>query len=183
MITVSSNLSKVLGSFTAKLKTVSEPQGVNRDKMLRTIAFDLAATMKERIHSEGKNSDDQQIGEYSNKYLKVREKNRRGNDKKVILSLTRLMENDFNVIGGDGSTGYDLGFKNDLNKTKADAMENGIKPHTVKEHNRNVKGKTVKVKSYNNSGWEGYGDIYKPTVKEQNAIRKAAEQFISDLLK
>ncbi len=134
------------------MKSIAEPNGAARDLMLRTMASDLAANMKERIHVDGKNSSDAPIGQYSNKYLNIRDKFKRGRSKKVILSLTRQMENDFSIISGSGATGYALGFKNSLNFDKSQWNE------------------------------DRYGDVYKPTVKEQNQLRKVAEQFIADLL-
>ncbi len=152
MLTISSNLKDVTSALMGRLKAVADPNGEVRDKMLRTIALDTAAQMKVRIHQEGKNSEGGQIGEYSNAYLKVREKNRRGTDKKVILSLTRQMENDFGIVSGTGATGYALGFKNPDNADKASWAE------------------------------ERYGDVYKPTEMEVAHMRVVAEQFITDVL-
>jgi len=152
MLSITSNLKDVTSSLIGRLKAVADPNGEVRDKMLRTIAFDTAAQMKVRIHQEGKNSDNTAIGEYSNSYIKIREKNRRGTDKKVILSLTRQMENDYGIVGGSGATGYALGFKNPDNSQKAEWME------------------------------DKYGDIYKPTQLEVAHMRVVAEQFITDIL-
>jgi hypothetical protein len=136
----------------SRLKSISDTNGEDRDKMLRTVAFDSIANIKQRIHVEGLNSDQQQIGEYSNSYMKVRRFYNRSSDKKVILSLTRNMENDFTVVGGSGATGYDLGFKNPDNAAKRERLE------------------------------EKYGDVYKPTELEVAHMRVVAEQFINDLL-
>lgn len=152
MLKITSNLSDVTSSLIGRLKAVSDPNGEVRDKMLRTIALDTAAQMKVRIHQDGKNSENTPIGEYSNAYLKVREKNRRGTDKKVILSLTRQMENDFGIVAGSGATGYALGFKNADNADKAGWAE------------------------------DRYGHIYKPTEVEVAHMRVVAEQFITDVL-
>lgn len=152
MLKITSNLSDVTSSLIGRLKAVADPNGEVRDKMLRTIALDTAAQMKVRIHQEGKNSEGGNIGEYSNAYLKVREKNRRGRDKKVILSLTRQMENDFGIVAGSGATGYALGFKNPDNADKAGWAE------------------------------DRYGGIYKPTEVEVAHMRVVAEQFITDVL-
>lgn len=152
MLSITSNIKDVTSSLIGRLKAVADPNGEVRDKMLRTIAFDTAANMKVRIHQDGKNSENTDIGEYSNSYIKIREKNRRGTDKKVILSLTRQMENDYGIVGGNGATGYALGFKNPDNANKAGWME------------------------------DKYGAIYKPTKVEVAHMRVVAEQFITDIL-
>lgn len=46
----------------------------------------------------------------------------RGTDSKVILSLTRQMENDFGIVF-NGSDGYGLGYKNELNFKKSQWAE------------------------------------------------------------
>jgi hypothetical protein len=182
MLSITSNLKDVTSSLIGRLKAVADPNGEVRDKMLRTIAFDTAANMKVRIHQDGKNSEDTAIGEYSNSYIKIREKNRRGTDKKVILSLTRQMENDYGIVGGNGATGYSLGFKNPDNANKLDWLQNGTKSATVKEHTRTLNGKSYKVSSHTRKGRTGYGDVYKPTDLEVAHMRVVAEQFITDIL-
>lgn len=89
----------------------------DRQALLRPVAFDVIALMTERIHDRGKAADGSQIGEYSNSYLKLREKNKRGPDKKIIVSLTRQLENDWSVV--PTQNGYGIGFKNPFNKQKA----------------------------------------------------------------
>jgi len=182
MLTFKSNLKDVVSSIVGRVKSINDLNAEQRDKMLRTIAFDTAAQMKVRIHQDGKNSKDTAIGEYSNSYLKFRENNGRGTDKKVILSLTRQMENDFSIIGGSGATGYDLGFKNPDNANKAEWLQKGTKSATVKEHNRTINGKSYKVTSHTRKGRTGYGDVYKPTQLEVAHMRVVAEQFITDIL-
>lgn len=152
VLSYKSNLTDVASSLIGRLKTIADVNGEQRDKMLRTVAFDSVANIKQRIHVEGLNSDAAPIGEYSNAYMKVRRFYNRSSDRKVILSLTRNMENDFTVVGGSGATGYDLGFKNPDNTDKRVYME------------------------------EKYGTIYKPTEMEVAHMRVVAEQFINDLL-
>lgn len=94
----------------------------DREALLRPVAFDVIALMTERIHDQGKAADGSQIGEYSNSYLKLREKKyKRGTDKKIIVSLTRQLENDWSVIATE--KGYGIGFKNPLNVQKAGWVE------------------------------------------------------------
>lgn len=159
MLKFSSNLNEVTSGLISKMKAIVTPNSEARDQMLRTVAFDAAANIKYRIHTEGKNSDDQPIGEYTNAYMRVREANRRGTSKKVIFSLTRQMENDFGIVGSTKGTQYDLGFKNPDNADKAEWLQNNTR--------------------YKNGG---FGDVYKPTKTEIEQMRLVAEQFIADLL-
>ena len=86
--------------------------------MLRAVSLSMLPVVHDRIHVEGKAADGSGIGTYSKSYLKyTRPKHSRSNDQKVILSLTRQMENDFSVVATSGK--YGLGFKNDLNFDKA----------------------------------------------------------------
>lgn len=102
----------------AKLALISNPQ-----TMLRPIAFDLVAKMTERIHDKGTGSDGAPISAkgYSSSYLKTRQsKFNRTADPKVIISLTRQLENDWSVVAIQG--GYGIGFKNTFNYQKAGWM-------------------------------------------------------------
>jgi hypothetical protein len=93
----------------------------DRQALLRPVAFDLIALMTDRIHDQGKASDGSKIGEYSSSYLKLREKNKRGPDKKIVVSFTRQLENDWAVI--PTQNGYGIGFNNPFNKQKAQWVE------------------------------------------------------------
>lgn len=151
MITLSSNLNEVLTRLIGTAKSLTDTDGAARDLVLRKAAVDLAANMKERIHTEGRKTDESQIGKYSNSYLKIREAKNRGQSKKVILSLTRQMENDFSIVAGSGATGYALGFKNEDNAKKAGYAE------------------------------ERYGDIYTASKTEIASLRKVVEFEIAKL--
>jgi hypothetical protein len=122
VISISSNLNEVTTRLVAKLQSVNDPNGAARDLMLRQVASDTAAQVTYRIHTEGLNSNAKPIGEYSNAYLRVRRKNNRGDSKKVILSLTGQMENDFGIVANQANR-YGLGFKNELNAQKAEWLQ------------------------------------------------------------
>lgn len=84
----------------------------------RQIALELIPVIHNRIHVQGKAADDREIGDYSLAYIRIRtKKNKRSADPKVILSLTRQMENDYAVIAT--SKGWGIGFNNQLNLQKA----------------------------------------------------------------
>lgn len=114
---IRTNIKIVSDSILKKLKILQD-----REHLLRPVAFDIIALMTERIHQDGKASDDSQIGTYSNRYLRLREnKYKRSSDTKVIVSLTRQLENDWSVIATE--KGYGIGFLNPLNFQKAGWVE------------------------------------------------------------
>jgi len=92
----------------------------------RQVAVKMLPIIHDRIHKYGLKADGSNIGTYSSSYLKVREKNKRGGDSKVILSFTGEMENDFTVQ--PTATGYGLGFSRENNYVKAKANEDGVPP-------------------------------------------------------
>ena len=116
MVTVTVDISKAI----QKVDTIFDKL---RDKeyLLRPVAIETIANMKPRIHQDGKASDGNQIGEYSNGYLKTREKAGRGKDKKVVVSLTRQLEEDWVAV--PTQNGYGIGFNNPFNFDKAKWVE------------------------------------------------------------
>lgn len=121
---IRTNIKIVSDSILKKLKILQD-----REHLLRPVAFDIIALMTERIHQDGKASDDSQIGTYSNRYLRLREnKYKRSSDTKVIVSLTRQLENDWSVIATE--KGYGIGFLNPLNFQKAGWVED-VKDKTI----------------------------------------------------
>jgi hypothetical protein len=115
---IKSNIGQVSGQIADRLKVLKD-----KEYLLRPVAFGLIDLMTKRIHIDGKASDDGQIGDYSNNYLKQRQRkpyNRTG-DKKIIVSLTRQLENDWSVVATD--KGYGIGFKNSFNLQKARWVE------------------------------------------------------------
>ena len=115
-ITITTNLSEVIGKIASNFELLKD-----KDYLLRPLAIETIPNMKERIHKEGQATDGEQIGTYANSYMRIREKNKRGEDRKIIVSLTRQLENDWAVLGT--STGYGIGFNNPFNKQKAKWVE------------------------------------------------------------
>lgn len=107
------NVLKKVDTFFEKIK--------DKEYLLRPLAIETIPNIKERVHIKGEASDGGQIGTYSTGYMKVREKNKRNNDTKVIVSLTRQLENDYQVIATP--EGYGIGFNNKLNFDKAKWVE------------------------------------------------------------
>ena len=91
-MTYSSNLPTVLKTVNLKLTDLQN------EKLTRLQATSLLAVMRDRIHVQGKDSSGGQIGTYTPAYIRYTRKQKgRGTDNKVILSLTRTMENSYEL--------------------------------------------------------------------------------------
>lgn len=125
MITVKSNIKLVTSKIQKQIELLK-----NKEYLLRPVAIEVIPLMTERIHQKGQASDGGQIGTYSSGYLKLRERGNkkqqipvRGADAKVIVSLTRKLEQDWAVIATPN--GYGIGFLNALSLQKARWVEEG----------------------------------------------------------
>lgn len=116
-VSVTSNLDSVTADLQAKLLELVE----NSSPYLLAAATGVLSVVHDRIHVQGKRANGSDIGTYANSYIRMRAKNNRGADRKIILSLTRQMENDFSPVEDGGKTG--LGFNNVTNFDKATWME------------------------------------------------------------
>lgn len=112
---MSTNLPTVINTLVGKLKAVDV------QKMTALMASSLMATMRVRIFMDGRASDGNQIGTYTPAYMKVRKANGRGSDTKVILSLTRSMENSISLYPLKNGTG--IGFSTAENMQKSSWCE------------------------------------------------------------
>ena len=119
----------------------------NQEPILIAAASGALALVSHRIHSEGKRADGSDIGQYSNGYIRTREKYNRGGDRKVVLSLTRQMENDFTVVDAGGKVG--LGFNNFTNFQKAEWMEERY-PDTYNLSEEEIAAVTEVIENYIN---------------------------------
>lgn len=116
-ITIQTNLTEVADRLIERLNKLKD-----REYLLRPVCVDMIDLMTKRIHIDGVASDGGQIGTYSNGYLAYRQKyHQRTKDTKVIVSLTRQLENDWAVIAT--KDGYGVGFKNKFNLQKARWVE------------------------------------------------------------
>jgi hypothetical protein len=123
MITVKSNINVVAGKIKKQIELLK-----SKEYLLRPVAIEVIPLMTERIHQKGDASDGGQIGTYSSGYLKLRERGNkkqqipvRGSDPKIIVSLTRKLEQDWAVIATQN--GYGIGFLNPLSLQKARWVE------------------------------------------------------------
>lgn len=116
-ISINTNIAEVNARIISKLNKLKD-----KEYLIRPLCFDLLELMKKRIHEDGKNASGTAIGTYSRNYLLERQrKYERSSDPKVIVSLTRQLENDWSVIAT--SKGYGIGFKNKFNLQKARWVE------------------------------------------------------------
>lgn len=117
VITIKSNIGAVTASIRAKLEKLAD-----KENLPRILAFDTIDLMTKRIHIDGKATDEGQIGTYNKSYLALRErKYNRSADAKIIVSLTRQLENNWSVIAT--GRGYGIGFLNPFNLQKARWVE------------------------------------------------------------
>jgi len=100
-----------INTFSAKLSALDV------DRMTRIQASTLLAVLRNRIHVDGLDSQGTPIGTYSPSYLAYRKDHKRGSDPKVILSLTRSMENSMELYPIENGTG--IGFSTRENWQKA----------------------------------------------------------------
>lgn len=117
MASIQSNIGEVTGNIEEKIKKLGD-----KEYIPRTLSFDLIDLMTKRIHIDGVAADGSQIGTYNKDYLSLRKRKfNRSADSKIIVSLTRQLENDWNVIATDD--GYGIGFLNSHNFDKARWVE------------------------------------------------------------
>lgn len=113
---ISSNMVQVLNTVNLKLSAL------DIERMTNTQATTLMAVMRDRIHVQGRDSNGAPIGTYSPKYIKyTRRKAGRGTDSRVILSLTRQMENGYILVKLPNGTG--IGFSTHEDFMKANYCE------------------------------------------------------------
>lgn len=112
-MTYNTNLPAVINTVNLKLSKIQ------RDEMCRLQAFSLMAVMKERIHIQGKDSNGAQIGTYTPAYVKRRmRKYKRDGDPRVIISLTRQLENGWQPIQITNGWALALATQEDLQKAR-----------------------------------------------------------------
>ena len=172
MITVSSNIGAVAASLTARLK---EFQGAIK-KVLRTVATDELARVRVRIHQEGKNADDAQIGEYSSAYLKYRQKKPFNNtaSSKVIFSLTRKMQNEFVVLPTE--RGYGLGW---LAQPRTEPNAESEKKNKKKQSKPKKPLTNFEISQFLE---ERFGSVWSLTDGEKAAIKPVADRAVREEL-
>lgn len=118
MIKVTSNINEVLTKYIANIENLQKE--VNQ--ITKECAVNALPILRSRVHTDGIKQDGSQIGTYKSSYLRTREKNNRGSDTKVVLSLTRQMESDLSVQAVDNNT-FGIGFNNATNSNKAQWMK------------------------------------------------------------
>lgn len=116
MASVKTNIAQVVNRLQTNFELL-----LDREYLLRPLAIETMAEMRERIHKDGAASDGGQIGTYSTGYMRLREKSGRGKDTKVIVSLTRKLEQSWAAVGT--AEGYGIGFLSPTDLQKARWVE------------------------------------------------------------
>lgn len=133
MIQFQSNLPAVINTINLKLTSLDV------DKMTRLQATSLLAMMRVRIHINGNDSNGTPIGAYTPAYVKyTRIKAGRGTDNKVILSLTRAMEQSMELYPIQNGTGIGFSTKENWQKAKWCEETYGKKIYAPTAEERNV---------------------------------------------
>lgn len=121
---IKSNIGEVTEEIREKLRLLADKENIPR-----VLAFDTIDLMTKRIHVDGVAADGGQIGTYSKGYLALRQrKHNRSADSKIIVSLTRQLENNWSVIATPRGSG--VGFLNPFNLQKARWVE-GVKDKVI----------------------------------------------------
>lgn len=108
----STNLPRVIKTVNLKLTALQV------DQMTRLQASTLMAVMRDRIHVQGLDSAGMPIGTYTPAYVKYRAEHKRGTDTKVILSLTRSMEDSYELYPIDNGTAIGFNTKENMQKAR-----------------------------------------------------------------
>lgn len=113
MIEIKSNITEVCDGVVKQLSAM------DISKMTRLQATTLMAQMRKRIHEDGLATDGRPIGTYSRGYLRyVRPKYGRTEGSKVVLSLTRTMENAMVLYPLENGTGIGYATAEQLQKAR-----------------------------------------------------------------
>lgn len=117
-ISIKTNLPEVTAKLRDKINKLKD-----KEYLIRPVCVDLIDLMTNRIHMKGEGAEGSQIGLYSVRYWKLRQKPpyNRNSDQKIVVSLTRQLENDWSIIATP--KGYGIGFKNSFNLQKARWVE------------------------------------------------------------
>lgn len=110
---MTTNMPVVLNTVNMKLSAL------DIKRMTNTQATTLMAVMRDRIHVQGRDSNGAPIGTYTPRYIKYTRnsaKYKRGMDSKVILSLTRQMEDSYIPVNLPNGTGIGFSTHEDFQK-------------------------------------------------------------------
>jgi hypothetical protein len=100
-------------------KVTAAMSEIDIDKMTRLQASSLMAMIRKRVHVDGNASDGSPIGNYTKSYKeRIRPKHGRKEGYKVVLSLTRAMENGMVLYPIPNGTGIGYLTKELLQKAK-----------------------------------------------------------------
>lgn len=147
MLRVETNMDVVVSKMVANMSTI------DIDKMTRLQASSLLAMIRKRVHVEGRASDGAPIGNYSKHYRdRIRPKYGRKEGSKVVLSLTRAMENGMVLTPITNGTGI---------------------AYLTKELLQRAKWQEKRV-------CYGSRPIWSPTAEERDMVMKIGQKYIDE---
>lgn len=112
MITIETNLGEVLNDLSARLTSVET------NRLTRIQATTLMAEIRQRVHVRGQAADGRDIGTYSPRFLPVRQRWHRTEGSRVVVSLSRAMENAMVIIPLSDGTGIGYATARELEKAR-----------------------------------------------------------------
>lgn len=118
-----SNTASVVRDLVKKLKGVD---GFVKDKVLREVAADVAASNVYRIHNEGKAVDGSGIGDYKEGPYKEKRQERGRRIDKVDLSMTGKLSKEY-TFDAIGTNEVGVGFLTDYGTRVSEALEEKYK--------------------------------------------------------
>lgn len=186
MLTIKTNISEVVAQYQVMVDKIKNP-----DKMLRTMATTLTGVIAARVFTDGKASDDQQIGTYSNDYMKVRTGNF-GNSGKVTRGNNKGNLKDSGTISRGVKKGQPRPKYNRTADTKVVAsltrqMENDFGTN-AEDPAQTEAGYGIGFKNphnYDKSQWVEATykkPIWQLTQEEQNLVQQIADKFTTDAI-
>lgn len=184
MIRITTNISKVVELNVQKLQRLADT-----DQMVRTAATTVLGLMKIRIHQDGRDANNEQIGTYSPGYMKVRTGNY-GNSARISRGKNKGSLKDAGVFTKGRNKGAQRPAYNRGSDTKVIAsltrqMENDEKVIAVRNNVYGI-GFSNKLNfdksQYVEATYHKEGKIFSASPNELQAVTDIVKQFTSDAL-
>lgn len=204
MINIVINTDAITKNLAKKFESLTRPDGIQRDKLLRKIAVSIGGEVRNRIHVQGLKSDGTDIGKYNDTdplYVNPKKSPRtfkpEGKPKKVGVFKSGKRKGEDKFAGNKtNKTRYFESYKafrdyvgvqtNKVNLSLNNAgMEQDFKAvadNPIKTNTGYGLGFTNDINALKAEGHEEkYGVIYSLTENEKTQVRLIAEDFIQSL--
>ena len=117
---------------------ISQMKALSSDQVITKVLITVHQQVTTRAFDAGKDANNTDIGEYSDKYIKTRQKKGLGTSRKVVLEFSGQMRNDF-LLKNQGSNVWTSGFSNEANFDKSEFVEETYKKEIFKLSNNEEK--------------------------------------------